>query len=174
MRQSSCSCPVPCSSHNTVATVAAAPAAADQAALTEDQRLEWSHCVHLLTDLGVAEDQAERYIARAFGWGSQAYWRGEQVQVAPSVKQVQAALAYLNELGIQEQDMAKVLKSFPELVGCRVEQQLRANVHKLQNEWKLKDAVLAKAILRNPSVLGYTVDCMGDCAGECNRCWARF
>lgn len=97
-----------------------------------------------------------------------------QVQVAPSVKQVQAALAYLNELGIQEQDMAKVLKSFPELVGCRVEQQLRANVHKLQNEWKLKDAVLAKAILRNPSVLGYTVDCMGDCAGECNRCWARF
>jgi hypothetical protein len=34
--------------------------------------------------------------------------------------------------------------------------------------------VLLKAVLRNPPLLGYNVDCMGDCVGECNRCWARF
>lgn len=23
-------------------------------------------------------------------------------------------------------------------------------------------------------VLGYNVDCEGNCMGECNRCWVRF
>lgn len=51
---------------------------------------------------------------------------------------------------------------------------LTANVAKLQRDWKLEGQVLARAVARQPAVLGYTIDCMGDCAGECNRCWARF
>ena len=31
----------------------------------------------------------------------------------------------------------------------------------------------ANYILRVPQVLGNNLDCVGDCAGECNRCWAR-
>jgi hypothetical protein len=87
---------------------------------------------------------------------------------------VAAALAFLSELGLQQAEVTKVLKTFPELLGCDVEQQLRKNCQKLTNDWKLKGKVLAKAVVRSPAVLGYTIDCMGDCAGECNRCWARF
>jgi hypothetical protein len=65
------------------------------------------------------------------------------------------------------------LKAFPELIGCSVDA-LQGNVAKLQKDWKLEGQVLAKAVVRQPAVLGYTIDCMGDCAGECNRCWARF
>jgi hypothetical protein len=64
-------------------------------------------------------------------------------------------------------------QAFPEVIGCRTDA-LRGNVGKLTKDWKLEGPVLAAAVVRNPSVLGYTLDCMGDCAGECNRCWARF
>lgn len=35
-------------------------------------------------------------------------------------------------------------------------------------------AVIKGVLLRRPEVLGYNIDCLGDCAGECNRCWVRF
>lgn len=31
----------------------------------------------------------------------------------------------------------------------------------------------ANYVMRVPQVLGNNLDCVGDCAGECNRCWAR-
>lgn len=64
-------------------------------------------------------------------------------------------------------------QAFPELLGC-TQDALRANVAKLRSDWKLDGRVLAGAVARQPAVLGYTLDCGGDCAGECNRCWARF
>jgi len=70
--------------------------------------------------------------------------------------------------------VAKTIKAFPEVLGCAVDSQLAGNVSKLQQEWKLQGDVLRGAVLRNPALLGYNVDCLGDCAGECNRCWVRF
>ena len=67
----------------------------------------------------------------------------------------------------------QIKKAFPEVLGLSLDA-LTANVAKLQRDWKLEGQVLARAVARQPAVLGYTIDCMGDCAGECNRCWARF
>jgi hypothetical protein len=90
--------------------------------------------------------------------------------------QIEAALQFLQQLGsgMSDDQVFKVVKAFPEVLGCDVQQQLQGNVDKLQKDWKLEGNVLVKAVLRQPAVLGYNLDCMGDCAGECNRCWARF
>jgi hypothetical protein len=90
------------------------------------------------------------------------------------LQQVIAALHFLSQLGMTDEQVVKTVKNFPEVLGCDVQQQLQANVDKLYVDWKLQGDVLVKAVLRNPAVLGYNLDCMGDCAGECNRCWARF
>jgi hypothetical protein len=91
-------------------------------------------------------------------------------------QQLDAALQFLQQLGsgMSEDQVFKVVKAFPEVLGCDVQQQLQGNMNKLQKDWKLEGSVLVKAVLRQPAVLGYNLDCMGDCAGECNRCWARF
>ena len=44
----------------------------------------------------------------------------------------------------------------------------------LARTYRLEGPTLASVLERKPQVLGNTVDCAGDCIGECNRCWARF
>jgi len=41
-------------------------------------------------------------------------------------------------------------------------------------QWKMGPSVVAGAVKRRPEALGFNVDCLGDCIGECNRCWVRF
>lgn len=134
----------------------------------------WQKCIELLHDAGVAHADAENYIGRAFGWKTQAYWRNQKVEEPPNPAQVAAAIQYLKLLGIEGADLLKVLKIFPEALGCSVEDRLKTNVAKIEKEFKLTGNTLARAIIRQPQVLGYVVDCLGDCVGECNRCWARF
>lgn len=131
-----------------------------------------------LQDMGFAEQQAEQCVQRAFGWGAKArsYWRHEKSEQPADLQQLEASLQFLRQLGsgMTEEQLLKVVKAFPEVLGCDVQQQLQGNVDKLQKDWNLQGSVLTKAVLRQPAVLGYNLDCMGDCAGECNRCWARF
>ncbi|KAF6265979.1 hypothetical protein COO60DRAFT_1633369 [Scenedesmus sp. NREL 46B-D3] len=128
--------------------------------------------------MGISEQQAELFVQRAFGWGAKArsYWRQEKSEQPADVVQLDAALDFLRQLGsgMSEDEVSRVVKAFPEVLGCDVQQQLQGNVDKLQKDWNLQDRVLVKAVLRQPAVLGYNLDCMGDCAGECNRCWVRF
>ncbi|KAI8469146.1 MAG: hypothetical protein J3K34DRAFT_470176 [Monoraphidium minutum] len=158
---------------------AAAPGAARPAPgppaekLAPEELQEWAACVAQLEEFGLAAADAERIVARAFGWATQAYWRREKVEEPPSAARAAAAVGLLRGLGISDAELPRVIKSFPEVIGCSVEA-LQGNVAKLQKDWKLEGQVLAKAVVRQPAVLGYTVDCMGDCIGECNRCWARF
>lgn len=126
-----------------------------------------------LKDVGFEDADADKIVARAFGWGSQAYWRREKVDETPDPERAAAALQLLRDIGVGDDDVAKVVKAFPEVLGCSPEA-LKGNVAKLEKDWKLQGQVLAKAVVRQPAVLGYTVDCMGDCVGECIRCWARF
>lgn len=51
---------------------------------------------------------------------------------------------------------------------------MQSNVDKLTTTWHMKGAVLQRAILRKPRVLGSIVDCKGDCLGLCSRCFAQF
>ena len=52
---------------------------------------------------------------------------------------------------------------------------LQSNVAHIEKSYFMKrnSRNFANYILRVPQVLGNNLDCVGDCAGECNRCWAR-
>jgi len=123
----------------------------------------------------MTKESAEKVIVRGFGWGSQAYWRQELVREPPSVEAVTACLNYLTtNLGMDSNaDKAKVLEKFPEVL--KIDQALmEENIGKLEKNFFLKGKALTKSIARKPKVLGATTDCMGDCAGECTRCFAQF
>ncbi|KAG2495410.1 hypothetical protein HYH03_006358 [Edaphochlamys debaryana] len=144
--------------------------------LASDEAESWQSAVEALSDsLGLTEDEASRLLARAFGWTTQAFWRREKVEELPTPSQVQGVLEFLmDDLELGPEEQLKVVKAFPELLACDTESRLRANTAQLQKQWRLEGAALSKAVLRQPQVLGYSVDCGGDCIGECNRCWVRF
>eukprot|EP00198_Chlamydomonas_reinhardtii_P000984 XP_001690319.1 predicted protein [Chlamydomonas reinhardtii] len=144
--------------------------------LTEAEAQQWQESVEALDGvLGFGADECSRLLARAFGWTTQAFWRREKVEELPSPDQVCEALAFLAaDLGMSTEEQVKTVKAFPELLACDAETRLRANTAQLQKQWRMQGATLTKAVLRQPQVLGYSVDCSGDCIGECNRCWVRF
>uniref|UniRef100_M1AJ23 Uncharacterized protein n=2 Tax=Solanum TaxID=4107 RepID=M1AJ23_SOLTU len=51
---------------------------------------------------------------------------------------------------------------------------MKTNVEILAKQWGIEGKTLRNLLLRNPKVLGYNVDCKGDCVAKCTRCWARF
>ena len=116
-----------------------------------------------------------RTLKRAFGWAGKAYWRQERPEPeVPTPEAVQAVQAYLVSLGLTGAEVAKVVDEFPEVLGCSVEDRLAANVAQLEKQWKMQGPAIKGVVLRRPDVLGFNLDCLGDCAGECNRCWVRF
>ena len=125
------------------------------------------------------EDKADKTMIRAFGWGGQTYWRNEKVEEVPEVEDVEARIAYLLEIGIEQADLAeKVLGKVPEVLGCDVETRLKVNVAHIQKTCFMKPNTknFRNYINRVPQVLGNNLDCAAqglNCAGECNRCWAR-
>jgi len=121
----------------------------------------------------IPEDERQKLLKRAFGWGSQVYWRGHKVDEVPVMGQVATVLEHLQNLGIVGPNLLKVLKLFPEVIALSMDTQ-NAAVAKLQGEFKLQGDVLMRAIVRKPQILGYEVDCEGSCVGDCNRCWVRF
>ncbi|CAI0396408.1 unnamed protein product [Linum tenue] len=60
-------------------------------------------------------------------------------------------------LGLSDDDLLKVLKKFSEVMI-------------LEKVWAIKGKSLRNVLLRNPKVLGYNVDCKGDCIAQCTRC----
>ena len=88
-------------------------------------------------------------------------------------------IAYLLEIGIEQADLAeKVLGKVPEVLGCDVETRLKVNVAHIQKTCFMKPNTknFRNYINRVPQVLGNNLDCAAqglNCAGECNRCWAR-
>lgn len=147
---------------------------AQPATLTPDQAQQWSACRDALLARGCTEEESDTLLCRAFGWAGQVYWRGTKEEQPPTLAEVQAGLDLLESIGIQGDNLLKLLRAFPEALGCGVDTILRPNVDVLQSQWKLKGPVLVKTLLRRPDVLGYNLDCEGSCVGECERCWARF
>ncbi|GLC47467.1 hypothetical protein PLESTB_000133700 [Pleodorina starrii] len=144
--------------------------------LTADEEATWKASGDALSGaLGLSSEESGRVLARAFGWTTQAFWRREKVEELPMPGQVVGALGVLQQdLGLSSEEAAKVVRLFPEVLACDVEGRLRTNIAQLKSQWRLQGPTLAKAVLRQPAVLGYSLDCGGDCIGECNRCWARF
>jgi len=135
--------------------------------------------VQQLLSLGLSAEEADKALRKAHGWGGfQAYWRRSKEDEDPLEEQLVRTLAYLRTLLEPAPDVEGALRAlvttFPECLGLGVEV-MAENVAVLAKQYGIREgATLAGVLSRKPQVLGNTLDCSGDCAGECNRCWARF
>ncbi|KAM0928384.1 hypothetical protein ACQ4PT_002447 [Festuca glaucescens] len=134
----------------------------------------WEECQQMLTSLNFPAEDAEKMLKKAYGWIHSPYWTEERKKEVPSVEVVSGVLDYIRGLGLSDDDLYKLLKKFPEVLGCDLESEVKLNVGKLDSDWKINGKTLRSVLLRNPKVLGYNVDCRGDCAAQCTRCWVRF
>jgi hypothetical protein len=141
--------------------------------LTDEERQKWEPASGLLEGLGFSAEESDKILAKAFGWVDSPYWSETTLQTVPEVDAVSSKVDFMKGLGFAEDELTPVLKKFPELFGCR-ETLMTHNLGVLDKEWGIKGNKLKSLIKRNPHVLGYTVDCKGDCMAQCTRCWVRF
>lgn len=142
--------------------------------LLEDNEQAWEQCKHLLSTLSFTTDEADVMLKKAFGWVHSPYWGEERKKEAPKDDILNGILDYLKSLSLSDDDLHKLLKKFPEVLGCDLDEEVKNNVSALEREWGIKGKALRNLLLRNPKVLGYNVDCKGDCMAQCTRCWVRF
>lgn len=88
--------------------------------------------------------------------------------------QIDAVIAYMDELGVKDKDLASAIKQFPQLLGMKVEERMKPNITKIEHEFKIKGPAMNNVLKRKPQVLGFNWDCYGDCQGNCPRCWVHF
>jgi hypothetical protein len=120
---------------------------------------------------------SDELLTTAFGWGRSTYWRGSVEEATPDPAAVERSLSFLlaaaapsddtpsnpNDLSLSRDEALAVLRSFPETLNLDAEEQLRANVAKLAKEWKIQGPAAKGCVKRTPRLLGYTIDCSGDC-----------
>lgn len=124
--------------------------------------------------LSVEGSEADDLLEAAFGWGKSTYWRGSVEEATPDVGVVSASILFLKEdLGMTTDEAVAVLRSFPETLNLDADKQLRGNVAKLEKDFKMTGTAAKAYVKRIPRFLGYTVDCLGDCIGLCDRCHQR-
>lgn len=119
-------------------------------------------------------EEQDKILGKAFGQIHSPYWSEEREAVVPRQEAVCSILEYLRSLSLTDDDLAKLLKKFPEVLGCSLEDEVKNNVRILEKDWGIEGKSLKNLLLRNPKVLGYNVDCKGDCMAQCTRCWVRF
>lgn len=139
-----------------------------------DDLAKWQAARAPLLGFDITEQEANQVLAKSYGWAPSPYWGEEKSKVMPDPVSVQKTLDFLRSLGLSEADVPVFLKKFPEALGCLVEEEMEKNVKILEKDWGISDTTLRNLLLRNPKVLGYNVDCKGDCMAQCTRCWVRF
>uniref|UniRef100_A0A2P2J636 Uncharacterized protein LOC105135118 n=1 Tax=Rhizophora mucronata TaxID=61149 RepID=A0A2P2J636_RHIMU len=142
--------------------------------LRDEDRKEWEACRESLSAFDFSVEEKDEILAKAFGHVHSPYWSEERKQEVPKFGIACEILDYLRSLGLSNDDLYKLLKKFPEVLGCNLEEELRNNVKMLDRDWGINGKSLRNLLLRNPKVLGYNVDCKGDCMAKCTRCWVRF
>ncbi|XWS24831.1 hypothetical protein CRYUN_Cryun27aG0018700 [Craigia yunnanensis] len=146
----------------------------ENSALSNDNRKTWEACRQALSAFNFSTEEEDKILGKAFGHVHSPYWGEERKKEVPKFEIVNEILDYLRSLSLSDDDLYKLLKKFPEVLGCNIEHELRTNVHILEKDWGIKGKSLKNLLLRNPKVLGYNVDCKGDCMAQCTRCWVRF
>ncbi|KAJ8498202.1 hypothetical protein OPV22_008754 [Ensete ventricosum] len=146
-----------------------------QAVLSEDeQKKTWETCIEILSTLNFSIEEADSILKKAFGWVHSPYWGEERSKEVPKVQKINEMLDYIKGLGLNDEDLYKLLKKFPEVLGCSLVNEVQTNIGMLEKDWGIKGKALRNLLIRNPKVLGYNVDCKGDCMAQCTRCWVRF
>ena len=149
-------------------------AQADSTTWSNEDRKTWEACREALSAFNFNVEEKDKILGKAFGNVHSPYWGEQRKQEVPKFEIVCETLDYLRSLGLSDDDLFKLLKKFPEVLGCSLEHDLKTNVKILEKDWGIKGKSLQKLLLRNPKALGYNVDCKGDCIAQCTRCWARF
>ncbi|KAF8048794.1 hypothetical protein N665_2402s0001 [Sinapis alba] len=140
-----------------------------------DEPKTWEQCKEALSCFDFSVEEQDKILGKAFGHIHSPYWTEERVKEEnPKVEALNHVLEFLRSLGLSDEDLHKVLKKFPEVLGCSLEEEMRPNIGILENQWGITGKSLRSLLLRNPKVLGYNVDCKGDCIAQCTRCWVRF
>lgn len=142
--------------------------------LEDKERKMWEACRQSLSSFKFSVEEVDVILSKAFGWAHSPYWGEEREKEVPKAESVNEMLDYLRNLGLADDDMFKLLKKFPEVLGCSLDDELKINVQTLEKQWGIEGKSLRNLLLRNPKVLGYNVDCKGDCMAKCTRCWVRF
>lgn len=146
----------------------------DPISLSDEDKEMWEACRQALSAFNLSGEEEDKTLGKAFGQVHSPYWGEERKKEVPKFEVVNETLDYLRSLSLSDEDLGKVLKKFPEVLGCKLEDELKSNVKLLEKEWGIKGKTLRNLLLRNPKVLGYNVDCKGDCMSKCTRCWVRF
>ncbi|KAJ6693612.1 hypothetical protein OIU85_004394 [Salix viminalis] len=146
----------------------------DSTTWSNEDRKTWEACREALSAFNFNAEEKDKILGKAFGNVHSPYWGEQRKQEVPKFEVVCETLDYLRSLGLSDDDLFKLLKSSPEVLGCSLEHDLKTNVKILEKDWGIKGKSLQKLLLRNPKALGYNVDCKGDCIAQCTRCWARF
>ncbi|KAJ4977755.1 hypothetical protein NE237_008535 [Protea cynaroides] len=142
--------------------------------LDDEERKMWEACRQALSPFNFSDMEEDKTLGKAFGQIQSPYWGEDRAKEVPKFETVNEILNYLRSLGLSDDDLGKLLKKFPEVLGCSLNEELMTNVCVLEKEWGIKGKSLRNLLLRNPKVLGYNVDCKGDCMAKCTRCWVRF
>ncbi|KAE8652244.1 uncharacterized protein LOC101218603 isoform X1 [Cucumis sativus] len=142
--------------------------------LSDEDKKTWEACRQALSVFSFSVEEQDKMLGKAFGHIHSPYWGEDREKKVPNIEIVNDILEYLRTLGLSNDDLSKLLKKFPEVLGCNLEQELKTNVQLLDKEWGIQGKSLRNLLLRNPKVLGYYVDCKGDCIAKCTRCWVRF
>lgn len=145
--------------------------------LTVAELEEWKQVSELVRTVNenLAEADADRLVGRAFGWGTQKFWRGDVKHEAPSLRQAEESFTFLREvIGLDDPALAAVVKTFPEVLRLTLDR-MKENVETIQRNYpNIKGAMLTNSVKAEPAVLGFDFDCEGDCKSECARCWVQF
>ncbi|KAI5668277.1 hypothetical protein M9H77_18130 [Catharanthus roseus] len=146
----------------------------DNALLSDEDRKSWDACRQALSTFEFGLEEEDEILGKAFGYIRSPYWSEERKKEVPRLDVVNEVLNYLRSLNLTDDDIQKVLKKFPEVLGCNLEEEMKNNVKTLEKDWGIEGKSLRNLLLRNPKVLGYNIDCKGDCMAQCTRCWVRF
>lgn len=142
--------------------------------LSEEEKRTWERCRDALSVFNFSDEEEDKMLGKAFGQIHSPYWGEERKKEVPTYEALSETLDYLRSLSLSDDDLCKLLKKFPEVLGCKLEEEVKSNVKVLEKDWGIKDKSLRNLLLRNPKVLGYNIDCKGDCMAQCTRCWVRF
>ncbi|XP_047978537.1 uncharacterized protein LOC125220405 [Salvia hispanica] len=109
--------------------------------LSDEDKKTWESCRQALSAYGFGTEEEDKILGKAFGHIHSPYWGEERKKEVPKFEVVNEILSYLKDLGLTDDDLGKVLKKFPEVLGCNLENELKENVQILDNQWGIKALV---------------------------------
>ena len=90
-----------------------------------DEPKTWEECKEALSRFDFSVEEQDKILGKAFGHIHSPYWTEERVKENPKVEALNHVLEFLRSLGLSDEDLHKVLKKFPEVLGCSLEEEMK-------------------------------------------------